>query len=209
METSTNYKNRALASLKGKWEKGILATLIYGVITSIPTVPTAFFAQDEFSFGSNLWNTICFLVLLPLMWSVVVYFLSIIREEYLGYEKLFDGYKDWKRIGLTKLLQVIFTFLWSLLLIIPGIIKAYSYSMTDYIMRDDPSLIGNDAIEMSMKMMEGHKMELFKLHLSFIGWVILSVITCGIGFLFLAPYVGTAQAHFYEDLKAEYGTGMI
>ena len=208
MDTSANYKDRALASLNGKWEKGILATLIFSIIAYLPSMPTAFVAQSGFSLSSIL-SLIIYFILLPLIWGFVVYFLFIVREEFLGYERLFEGYKDWQRIGLTKLLQGIYIGLWSLLLVIPGIIKGYSYAMTDYILRDEPSAIGNDAIEKSMAMMEGHKMELFMLHLSFIGWAILSVITCGIGFLFLGPYVATAQAHFYEDLKAEFNPQTI
>lgn len=80
----------------------------------------------------------------------------------------------------------------------------YSYGMTYYILKDNPELKYNGAIEKSMAMMEGHKMRLFLLHLSFIGWAILSCITAGLGFLLLIPYMATAQAGFYEDLKAEH-----
>ena len=76
--------------------------------------------------------------------------------------------------------------------------------MTSYVMRDCPELKFNGAIERSMAMMRGHKFDLFYLHLTFIGWFLLSILTLGIGFFWLGPYVQSAQAHFYEDVKTEY-----
>ena len=116
---------------------------------------------------------------------------------------LFAGFNDFGRIVGTKLLKAIYTFLWSLLLVIPGIVKMYSYAMTDYILRDEPQLANNAAIEKSMSMMDGNKMKLFMLDLSFIGWAILCMFTLGIGYLFLQPYVEASHVAFYEDLKAQ------
>ena len=117
---------------------------------------------------------------------------------------LFDGFRDFGRIFLTLFLQGVYTLLWTLLLIIPGIVKAYSYAMTSYILYDNPELQGNAAIEKSMRMMRGHKLELFLLHLSFIGWALLCILTLGIGLFWLVPYVQASQAAFYEDVKEEY-----
>ena len=103
------------------------------------------------------------------------------------------------------LLQDVYTILWSLLLVIPGIIKSYSYAMTSFILKDEPEMKNNAAIEKSMAMMEGNKMKLFMLDLSFIGWAILCIFTLGIGLLFLQPYVAISRAAFYEDLKAQQG----
>lgn len=89
------------------------------------------------------------------------------------------------------------------LLIVPGMMKYYSYSMTSFILKDNPDMEGDEAIDASIEIMVGHKADLFLLDLSMIGWVLLSCITCGIGFLFLCPYIYTAHAHFYEDLKKE------
>lgn len=75
--------------------------------------------------------------------------------------------------------------------------------MTCYILKDQPELSFNAAIERSMAMMHGHKMQLFMLYLGFIGWFILSLLTLGIGFLWLIPYVNAAQTAFYLDLKRE------
>lgn len=99
------------------------------------------------------------------------------------------------------LLIGIFIFLWSLLLIIPGIIAAYRYSMAFYILNDNPKMGAMDALRESKKMMVGYKGKLFFLSLSFIGWTILSVLTLGIGFLWLIPYMNTTTANFYQNLK--------
>ena len=98
----------------------------------------------------------------------------------------------------------LFTFLWSLLLIVPGIIKACAYSQTMYILAEDPSIGPMEAIRQSKQMMEGHKMEYFVLGLSFLGWAILATFTFGILFIWLAPYINTTYANFYRSLKGEY-----
>ena len=102
------------------------------------------------------------------------------------------------------LLMAIFTFLWSLLFIIPGIVKMFSYAMTPFILEENPYLTANEAIDRSRAMMKGHKFDLFWLLLSFIGWAILCVFTLGIGTLWLTPYMQTSIASFYEDVKADY-----
>ena len=206
MDTNQGYKNRALASLSGKWDKAIIATIIYLIITiGVSQVITIPFSSSIAGSGSAsfIWTVLCF----PLLWGYTVFFLNIIREKKIDWDSIFDGYKngEWKRIGGTYLLYYIYVILWTLLLIIPGIIKALSYSMTPFILQDDPSISGNAAIEKSMRMMDGHKMDLFWLFLSFIGWIILSIMTFGIGFILLEPYINTSVAHFYEDLKEQQG----
>ena len=146
---------------------------------------------------------------MPLAWGYLVYFLLLIREENIDYERLFDGFSQYVRITLAELLKGIYVLLWLFLFIIPGFVKSYSYAMTEFILKDNPEISGEDAICLSMKMMQGHKMQLFLLDLSMIGWLILSFLTLGIGFLFLVPYNYSAHAHFYEDLKAEYGNNVF
>lgn len=99
------------------------------------------------------------------------------------------------------LLRSLFTFLWTLLLVVPGIIKAISYSQTLFIAIDNPEISANDAIDKSKEMMNGYKWKYFLLALSFIGWIILGIFTLGIGFLWIIPYISIANAKFYEDLK--------
>lgn len=133
-------------------------------------------------------------------------FLKFLRTngEEIKFEELFEGFHDYARIFTTLFLKGIYIFLWMLLLIVPGLIKNYSYALTEFILKDEPELSGNVAIEKSMKMMEGHKMDLFLLDLSFLGWIILGVLSFGIGMLWVTPYMETARAAFYEDRKAEY-----
>ena len=100
-----------------------------------------------------------------------------------------------------KFLQGLFIFLWSLLLIFPGIMKAYAYSMAPFIMAENPNMTAREALRASEELMDGHKMDLFILELSFIGWGLLSALTLGIGSLWLNPYIQAAHAAFYRNLS--------
>ena len=108
-------------------------------------------------------------------------------------------HKVWSMLWMSILIG-----LWSLLLLIPGIIKAFSYAMTPFIIEENPDLKASEAIHRSRMMMRGHKFDLFWLWLSFIGWGFLCLLTAGIGFIWLVPYMETAQAAFYEEVKADY-----
>jgi len=88
-----------------------------------------------------------------------------------------------------------------MLFVIPGLVKVFSYAMTPYILVDHPELSTTEAIHESRLMMRGHKFDLFYLYLTFIGWAILCVLTAGIGFFWLIPYIETSRAAFYYDLK--------
>lgn len=113
------------------------------------------------------------------------------------------GLDNWFDTGIALLLVGIFSILWSLLLFVPGIVKGLAYSQTLYILIDNPELRPIDAIKESQQLMQGYKMQLFTLYLSFIGWAILSILTLGIGFLFLIPYYNLTIANFYLELKNE------
>ena len=98
----------------------------------------------------------------------------------------------------------LFVFLWGLLLVIPGIIKAISYSMTQYILADCPNVKAKDALKLSMRMMQGHKWEAFVLGLSFIGWIILSLLTLGIlSTFYVGPYMDSTFAAYYLEIRDE------
>ncbi len=200
MRTITEYKNMALQSLEGYWTKAFVASVISFIVMELLGSSFSLFLEPA---PATILQGITILVLLPFMWGYQVYFLRLIRRENLDYGHLFDGFSQYLRIFLAELLKVIYIFLWGLLLIIPGIIKEYSYAMTEFILKDNPDMNGEEAICESMRMMQGHKMQLFLLDLSMIGWLILSVLTLGIGLLFLMPYNHSAHAHFYEDLRIE------
>ena len=97
-------------------------------------------------------------------------------------------------------LRTLYTFLWSLLLIVPGIVAALSYAMTPFILEEHPELTASEAIARSKALMDGHKMDLFILHLTFLGWDILCALTANIGNLFLNPYKNAAYAVFYREI---------
>lgn len=194
MRKNSEYRDMAAKAMSGNWMTGAVATLIYLLVS----LAFSYFLGDNWSFLSSL-------LLLPMGWGLTIMFLHVIRGIKPEYSTLIEGYKgeNLDRVWGTMLLQSLYIVLWSFLLIVPGIIKGYSYAMTSYILRDNPELKFNAAIEKSMDMMQGHKMQLFLLHLSFIGWVILAILTAGIGYFFLCPYMQTAIAAFYEDVKAE------
>ena len=202
MDNNQGYKNRALANLEGKWGTAAIAALIFFAISEgisfLVTTPMGNNVTMSYS-TQGIWELLC----LPLGWGFTVYFLNLIRNEDIRYERLFDGYKDFVRIFLAEFLILLAVFIGTILLIVPGIIAALMFSQTEFILKDDKEISAADAMKKSMKMMEGHKAELFWLTLSFIGWFILACLTLGIGFLFLGPFFSTTMAHYYEDLKAE------
>lgn len=113
---------------------------------------------------------------------------------------LFSYFPWFKTAFCARLLTGLYVFLWSLLLLIPGIIASYSYAMTPYILANHPELTAREAIARSKELMSGNRWRLFCLEFSFIGWALLSSLTMGIGSLFLTPYTQAAKAAFYRDL---------
>ena len=202
MSNTQTYKNRALASLEGKWGKAVVATLIYFIfeigISETITLPMG---NDQVlsASTSGIWTLIC----LPLNWGFAVFFLNLIRNEELHYGQLFDGYKDFLRIFLAEFLTTLAIVIGLCLLIVPGIMLGAGLLMTDFILKDDKEISAIDAMMKSLKMTNGHKVDLVVLFLSFLGWMLLSLLTLGLGFLLLQPYMQTTLAHYYEDLKAE------
>ncbi|MEZ4629000.1 MAG: DUF975 family protein, partial [Eubacteriales bacterium] len=116
-------------------------------------------------------------------------------------EALFSRFSIFGNALLLRVLMVVKILLWSLLLIVPGIVAAYRYAMAPYLLAEYPELTPSEAIERSKQMMAGNKGRLFCLHFSFIGWFLLAALTWGIGFLFLAPYVKAAETAFYLELS--------
>ena len=200
MDSITNYKNRALSALENKWGNFVLITFVYGFIIGITQVLSG---DKDSPAILHLIGLVLFILALPLTWGFQTLFLGAVRGGEATAKDMFEGYNKelFSRVLTTTLLYYVYVFLWSLLLLIPGCIKAYSYAMTPYILKDNPEMKNNAAIEESMRMMDGHKLELFLLDLSFIGWAILSILTCCIGFLWLVPYMNMARVNFYEDLK--------
>ncbi len=104
---------------------------------------------------------------------------------------------------LTLVLYTIYLYLWSLLFAIPGIIKSFSYSMTFYVLAENPNMTANEAITESRRIMDGHKWELFVLQLSFIPWMLLGSVTLGLGYIYVAPYMSATVTNFYHNIKRQ------
>lgn len=180
---------QARASLSGKWKIAIGGLLILVLIAvGIRIIPI-------------LGPIAGFVISGPLALGATMFWLAIARGEEAHLSLLFKGFDHFVNAFLAFLLMLIFILLWSLLLIVPGIIAGFSYAMTFFILADDPSLEGLEAIKRSKAMMKGNRMKLFLLSLRFIGWTLLCILTLGIGFLWLAPYMKVSSAKFYEDIK--------
>ena len=114
---------------------------------------------------------------------------------------LFSFFGHWKNIILTSIRVSVYVTLWSLLCFIPGIIAAYKYAMVPYILAEDPTTPPSEALERSKEIMDGYKWHYFVLHLTFIGWTLLCVLSCGIGFIWLNPYINASAAAFYREIS--------
>lgn len=189
MKSSRELRHQAWEQLRKSYWMVLVVTLI---VTAIPTATSV--------------AVVGFILMGPLLVGQAIYLIDMIETGSDGkkIELVIEGFKrSFVNSFLAVLLTGIFTFLWSLLFIIPGIIKSLAYAMTPYIIAENPEIDAMKAIDMSQEMMKGHKMELFFLHLSFIGWYILGMITFGVGMFFILPYVQTAVANFYVELRGK------
>ena len=128
--------------------------------------------------------------------------LHLVDGQEAKFGDLFSAFNIFGQAFWLRLRVLLQTIAWALLLIVPGIVAAYRYSMAPYIMAENPDIEVGQAIERSKAMMDGHKMELFLLHLSFIGWLLLSVLTLGILSLWVTPYMQTTETYYYRRLNA-------
>lgn len=142
-------------------------------------------------------------VIIVLAVQLALAFALIYRGQTTQISDLFSGIgvNFARKLG-GMLWMVLFVYLWSLLLVIPGIVKAYSYMMTPYILAEYPNVNATEALKLSMRMTNGHKGKLFMLDLSFIGWALLSALTAGIlGIVYVFPYMETSRAGYYTELR--------
>ncbi len=214
MQLNSELRAQARERLEGKWGTFVLMTFLFYVIQALLQIPGSVgdlfkVLSPENALTSESLSTLSVLLTLlalPLSWGLTVSLLRNHREESVDLENLFDGFRGgrYTRVFCALFLVQLFTFLWALLLIIPGIIKAFSYALTPYILLDEPELTAKQAIARSCEIMQGRRWKLFCLYLSFIGWGILCLLTFGIGFLWLVPYMNASIAAFYEDARAEY-----
>lgn len=194
MNNSAYYKQQAKSLMSNTWKTYALAYIIYVAIN---------LAASATGIGSLV--TLITAGSFYLGFSIIA--LKIISGKDIEAGNVFEGFSNFANALVLSLHQMLIVFLWSLLLIVPGILKALSYSMTYYVLAENPDFKSKQAMEESESLMEGHRWEFFKLQLSFLGWGILSLFTFGILLVWLTPYMGIATAKFYEDLKIQkYGT---
>lgn len=195
----SELRKSARESLKGKWGTAVVA---YLVLLFLPGL------AEGLSMGDGLLSLVgtiaTFMLMGPLDYSFRRMMIKANRGEKIEVGDVFYGFNEFSRTFMAGIDVYFRTFLWTLLFIIPGIVAAYSYSMTYYIMIDNPQMGSSEAIGKSKEMMRGHKAELFFLDLSFIGWMILCILTLGIGYFWLGPYMESARASFYKKLTGEY-----
>ncbi|WP_251716385.1 DUF975 family protein [Lactobacillus agrestimuris] len=225
-------KQASKDQLKGNWVWAVLLSFVAWLITYLVSDLMYFinnhndrvynyfkFSQGQLTAAqvtdpgtfSSILNFVSAIVAIMIAWGLA-YTILTFRDTgnkvnvFSGIFSAFTGNKFTSSF-LTSLLTMIFTFLWSLLFFIPGIVKAYAYSMTPYIMKDmydaGHKMTATEAITESRKLMNGHKTDLFVLDLSFIGWCLLGFITLGIGFLWITPYINQTKANFYRKLAGD------
>ena len=186
-------KAQAKEQIKGKIGVLIAVTLVIGAITAAA------------SFLANLIPgvglAVSIIVTPAFALSTIRIYLMVVRGGTPEVKNCFDGFDDFFSAFKVTLLVGIYTFLWSLLFIIPGIVKGYSYSMAMYVLADNKGKSARECIAESKAMMEGHKMELFVLDLSFIGWYLLCSLTCGLAALYVVPLLNATHANVYETIK--------
>lgn len=209
MKSNQYYKNEALSALRGNWANALVATIILVALAlffSSNDAINSYYQRIVINpfIGYSL-SFVSLFVLLPLAvgYSNSMRVLLETGDNRLTNNSFSLGFGNWLHVVWGMILSTIYIFLWTLLLVIPGIIKSYSYALTPYILVEHPEMSANEAIEESMRLMDGHKFDLFYLQLSFIGWAILSILSLGLGFFWLIPYQMTAQAAFYRDIKNE------
>jgi len=186
-------KAAAKSQIKGKIGILFVITLIIGLISGIAS---AVLAKVH---GGSLIASIIITPAFSL--SLVRVYLDVVKGNHPQVGDAFSGFDDfWAAFKVTFLVGL-FTFLWSLLLVIPGIIKSLSYSMSTYILAENKGKAALECINESKAMTEGHKMELFVLGLSFIGWGLLCVITFGIASIWVLPYMQATYTNAYNRLK--------
>lgn len=191
-----DLKKSAKAALAGKWNWAAALMFLTVVISSISVAAL---------FGVGI--VVAGMISISLSFAFLNLLNNHQRVNY--YSAMFTAFSDHQAmpVFINLLLTSIFTFLWSLLFVIPGIVKGLAYSQSFFIIKEarqnGQTLAPSEAITKSRQMMNGHKWEFFVLQLSFLGWDILACLTLGIGFFWLIPYIETTNAAYYRQLSKQ------
>ena len=203
MKTFYEYRAQAREALQNRWGEAAIVSLIILVAAMVISIPS-FMAEWAGSI-----TTVLSVLILPLQYA---YYISLLERTRGGEEELTrftlqyainHAYANTRFLVAGLLIMLISMVLAIFTLGIGAIIVNYMYSMVPYLLHDYPELTPREAMKISREMMSGQKWNLFVLDITFIGWVILAIITCGLGSLFVVPYMQAARAAFYDDLKAE------
>ena len=187
-------KNSAKEVLRGKWFDESILVLVVGLITGLPGV----IFKGNYVIIAQIMN----ILLAPIAFGYARHLLLLVRGENKGFDDILYYYKEGRSFEIIILIFItgMFIVLWSLLFVIPGIIAAYRYTLSQYLAHDNPELQAGENLKLSSNMMNGFKFDYFALTLSFLGWAILAGITV-IGLFPFAIYVGTTNALFYEKVR--------
>ena len=217
MKTSSEYRAMARETLEGRWGEMagftlvvILIIMAVALLFAVPLSVGGILAEMPWlnSAGSGCSTLVNVLFAIPLEFALYIFFLRLVRHEELqesNLKTLFEDFRsNWSTFVVAGVLMVLVVVLVMIpTLFIGAIIFSLAYGMVPFIIQDNPGIAPREALRTSRMMMRGHKAEFFLLQLSFIGWALLCII-CPIGLLWLCPYMYTAYAHFYEDVKVEY-----
>ena len=213
MKMYSEYRAQARETLKGRWNEMALLTLIVFAIVSLcssPTMLSGSFGEEMYSlFGTCTQLALALLIAVPLQFAFYNLLLRYARREELEGSYISFCFKDfaanWSKYFVAGLLMtLVLVVVLVPTLMIGTIILGLAYGMIPFVIHDNPEMSAREVLRTSRLMMRGHKWQLFVLELTFIGWIFLAIFTCGIGLLWLEPYMTTTYAHFYEDVKAEY-----
>lgn len=186
-----DFKKAAKEQIKGQilmlFAITLIISAIYSVVSVIPVV-----GQIGIFFVAGALNI-----------SLYKIYLNLTKGQSPQLEDIKIGLDQWKEGTILFFFMGLFTFLWSLLFLIPGIIKMFAYSQATYILAENPGMSGRQALKESIILMKGHKMEFFLLSLSFIWWNLLAACTCGLLYIWLAPYMSATFANYYNYLKGD------
>ena len=203
MLSRSEYKSSARSKLSGNFGVVIGMLLIVGVINIVfSTINESL----EPGLVSSLIGIISAIISILFAYSFMYTYIKVVNGQALDFSDCISaGFKENPtRTILLGFIEGIFIILWTLLLIIPGFIKYYAYSMTFFLINHEAQLSPVDAITKSRSLMDGYKMELFILDLSFIGWYILSVFTLGLLLLYVVPYHQTTRVEYFMEIYGKH-----
>ncbi len=207
-ESSRNLRSLGRDALRGKWKLGVLGTLLYMVLVLIPMVILdAIFGNGTSPAGVSTIYSI--LISGPMTLGYAMFSISIFRKRETSPAEVFYGFERFgKALGL-YIVMLVFIILWALLLIVPGIIAAFRYSMCFYILADNPDIGIMEALNESKRMMRGNKSKLFCLNISFIGWAFLAGLPIMIGTAVMVPLSGMIDYSYYTVAIYILGVGFL